>query len=101
MTLSSTGVAILKVNCFFSRRTRNSYGGMTGYLGSNKIKVNRTKNDNRGSVLIVDAVIDDRRHQVVNPLFFFFFFKKYLFQNFCKYLKKKIFLTFGEYATRV
>ena len=27
--------------------------------------------------------------------------KKKLFQNFCKYLNKTIFLIFGEYATRV
>ena len=43
MILSSTGMTILKVNCFFSHGTTNSCGDIIGYLGSNKIKVNRTK----------------------------------------------------------
>ena len=32
---------------------------MIGYLGSNKIKVNRTKNDNQGRILVVDADVDE------------------------------------------
>ena len=35
MTLSSTGMTILKVNCFFSHGTTNSCGDIIGYLGSN------------------------------------------------------------------
>ena len=32
---------------------------MIGYLGSNKIRVNRTKNDNQSRILIVDADVDE------------------------------------------
>ena len=32
---------------------------MIGYLGSNKIEINRIKNDNKGRILIVDADIDE------------------------------------------
>ena len=39
---------------------------MTGYLGSNKIKVNRIKNDNQGRVVIVDADIDEETFVVIN-----------------------------------
>ena len=34
-SLSSTGMTILKVNCFFSHGTTNSCGDIIGYLGSN------------------------------------------------------------------
>ena len=33
---------------------------MIGYLGSNKIKINKTKNDNQGRILIADADIDEK-----------------------------------------
>ena len=39
---------------------------MTGYLGSNKIKVNTIKNDNQGRVVIVDADIDEETFVVIN-----------------------------------
>ena len=48
-----------KGELFFSHRTTNSCGVMIGYLGSNKIKVNRTKNDNQGRILVVDADVDE------------------------------------------
>ena len=66
MILSSTGVTILKVNCFFSYGTTNSCGVMTGYLASNKIKVNRIKNDNQGRILIVNADIDEEAFVLIN-----------------------------------
>ena len=47
-----------KGELFFSHGTTNSCGVMIGYLRSNKIKVNRIKNDNQGRILIVDADID-------------------------------------------
>ena len=43
----------------FSHGTTNSCGFMIGYLGSNKMKVDRIKNDNQGRILIVDADIDE------------------------------------------
>ena len=42
---------------FFPHGTTNSCGVMIGYLGSNKIEINRIKNDNKGRILIVDADI--------------------------------------------
>ena len=39
---------------------------MIGYLGSNKIKVNRIKNDNQGRILIVDADIDEETFVLIN-----------------------------------
>ena len=39
---------------------------MTGYLGSKKIKVNRTKKDNQGRILIVDADIDEGTFVLIN-----------------------------------
>ena len=48
-----------KGKLFFSYGTTNSCCVMIGYLGSNKIKVNRTKNDNQGRTLIVDANVDE------------------------------------------
>ena len=66
MTLSSTDVTILKVNCFFSHGTTNSCGVMIGYLSSNKIKVNRIKNDNQGRILIVGADIDEETFALIN-----------------------------------
>ena len=59
MTLSSTDVTILKVNCFFSHGTTNSCGVMTGYLS-------RIKNDNQGRILIVDADIDEETFALIN-----------------------------------
>ena len=50
----------------FSHGTPNSCGAMIGYLGSNKIKVNRIKNDNRGRILIVDADIDEEIFVLIN-----------------------------------
>ena len=50
-----------KGGLLFSHGTTNSCGVMTGYLGSNKIKVNRIKNDNQGRVLVVDADNDEER----------------------------------------
>ena len=66
ITLSSTGVTILKVKCFFSHGTTNSCGVMIGYLDSNKIKVNKIKNDNQGRILIVDADIDEETFVLIN-----------------------------------
>ena len=37
----------LKGELFFSHGTTNSCGVMIGFLGSNKIKVNKIKNDNK------------------------------------------------------
>ena len=39
---------------------------MIGYLGSNKIKVNNIKNDNKGRILIVDADIDEETFVLIN-----------------------------------
>ena len=39
---------------------------MIGYLGSNKIKVNRTKNDHQSRILIVDADIDEEIFGLIN-----------------------------------
>ena len=39
---------------------------MIGYLGSNKIKVNRIKNDNQGRILTVDADIDEETFVLIN-----------------------------------
>ena len=39
---------------------------MIGYLGSNKIKVNRIKNDNEGRIFIVDADIDEEKFVLIN-----------------------------------
>ena len=39
---------------------------MIRYLGSNKIKVNRIKNDNQGRILIVDADIDEETFVLIN-----------------------------------
>ena len=66
MMLSSTYVTVLKVDCFFSNRTTNSCGVMIGYLGSNKTKVNKTKIDNQGRILIVDPGIDKERFVLIN-----------------------------------
>ena len=66
MTLSSTGMTILKVNWFLSHGTTNSCGVMIVYSGSSKIKVNRIKNDNQGRILIVDADIDEETFALSN-----------------------------------
>ena len=39
---------------------------MIGHLGSNKIKVNRIKNDNQGRILIVDTDIDEETFVLIN-----------------------------------
>ena len=39
---------------------------MIRYLGSNKIKVNRIKNDNQGRILIVDDDIDEETFVLIN-----------------------------------
>ena len=39
---------------------------MIGYLGSNKIKVNRTKNDHQSRILILDADIDEEIFGLIN-----------------------------------
>ena len=39
---------------------------MTGYLGSNKIKVSKTKNDNQCRILIVDADTDEETFVLIN-----------------------------------
>ena len=39
---------------------------MIGHLGSNKIKVNRIKNDNQGRILIVDTGIDEETFVLIN-----------------------------------
>ena len=69
MTPSSTGVTILKLNYFFSHGTTDSCGVMIGYLGRNKIKVNRTKNDNQGRILIVNADIDEETFVLIFNLY--------------------------------
>ena len=55
-----------KGELFFSHRTTNSCGVMIGYLDSNKIKVNRTKNEDQGRILIVEADIDEETFVVIN-----------------------------------
>ena len=47
-----------KGKLIFSHGTTNSCGVMTGYFGSNNIKVNLIKHDNQGRILIVDTDID-------------------------------------------
>ena len=39
---------------------------MIGYLGSNKIKVDRIKNDNQCRILIVDANVDEETFVLIN-----------------------------------
>ena len=46
--------------------TTNSCIVVIGYLGSNKIKVNRTKNDHQSRILIVDADIDEEIFGLIN-----------------------------------
>ena len=65
MTLSLTDVTVLKVNCFFSHGNANSPRVMIGYLGRNKIKVSKIKNQNQG-ILIVDADIDKETFVPIN-----------------------------------
>ena len=55
-----------KGELFFLYGTINSCGVMVGYLGSNKIKVNKIKNDNQGRILIVDADIDKETFVLIN-----------------------------------
>ena len=55
-----------KGELFFSHGTTNLCGVVIGYLGSNKIKVNRIKNDNQGRILIVDADIDEETFVLIN-----------------------------------
>ena len=55
-----------KVELFFSHGTTNSCGVMIGYLGSNKIKVNKIKNDNQDRIIIVDADIDEETFVLIN-----------------------------------
>ena len=55
-----------KGELFFSRRTTNSCVVMTGYIGSNEIKVNRIKNDNQGRILIADADINEEIFVLIN-----------------------------------
>ena len=66
MILSSTGVAILKVNCFFHMKPQIHAVSWVGYLGSNKIKVNRIKNDNQGRILIAVADNDEETFVLIN-----------------------------------
>ena len=39
---------------------------MTEYLGRNKIKVNKIKNDNQSRILIVDADINEETFVLIN-----------------------------------
>ena len=55
-----------KGELFFSHGTTNSCGVMIGYLGSNKIKVNKIKNNNQGRILIVDTDIDEETFVLIN-----------------------------------
>ena len=55
-----------KGELFFSHGTTSSCGVIIGYLGSNKIKVNRIKNDNQEIILIVDADIDGETFVLIN-----------------------------------
>ena len=55
-----------KGELFFSHGTTNSCSIMIGYLGSNKIKVDRIKNDNQGRILIVDADVDEETFVLIN-----------------------------------
>ena len=55
-----------KGELFFLHGTTNSCGVMIGYLGSNKIKVNRIKKYNQGTILIVDADIDEETFVLIN-----------------------------------
>ena len=55
-----------KGKLLFSHGTTNSCGVMIGYFGSNEVKFNRTKNDNQGRILIVDADIDEETFVLIN-----------------------------------
>ena len=55
-----------KGELLFSNGTTNSCGVMIGYLGSNKTKVNKTKIDNQGRILIVVPGIDKERFVLFN-----------------------------------
>ena len=55
-----------KSELFFSHGTTNSCGVMIGYLGSNKIKFYKIKNDNQGRILVVDADIDKETFVLIN-----------------------------------
>ena len=59
-------MSVLKVNRFFSNGTTNSWGVVIGYLGSQKNKVNRIKNDNQGRILIVNADTDEETFVLIN-----------------------------------
>ena len=56
MTLSSTSVTNIRVNCF-SYGATNSRGVMIRWLGSKKINLNRIKNDDQDRTVTVDADI--------------------------------------------
>ena len=55
-----------KGELFFSHGATNSCYVIIGYLGSNKIKVNRIKNDKQGRILIVNVDIDDELFLLIN-----------------------------------
>ena len=55
-----------KGELFFSHGTTNSCSVMIRYLGGNKIKVNKIKNDNQSRILIVDADIDEQTFVLIN-----------------------------------
>ena len=55
-----------KGELFFSNGTTNSCSIMIGYLGSNKVKVNRIKKDNQHRILIVEADIDEETFFLIN-----------------------------------
>ena len=55
-----------KGKLFFSHGATSSCYVIIGYLGSNKIKVNRIKNDKQSRILIVDADIDDEIFLLIN-----------------------------------
>ena len=50
----------------FSHEATNLCGVITEFLGSNKIKVNRIKNDNQGRILMVHADIDEETFLLIN-----------------------------------
>ena len=51
---------------FFSDGTTNSCGGLTGFLGNRKMKCDKIRTDYNGSVIVLEAEIDDEIFLLIN-----------------------------------
>ena len=51
---------------FFSDGTANSCGGLTGFLGNRKMKCDKIRTDYNGSIIVLEAEIDDEIFLLIN-----------------------------------